>query len=252
MAWVEVKLPDKIPGERLMIKIWGTVTEGGIGGLLSPWQIKRVGKARAEARRDEILLLAQASRDAADITAGRKSRDDKGNLIDSTPADVLPSLSTSLHPLLERLRQEQDRRLLERAINITAIIAMAEKEASSVPDVDVSDESVDPDWFTRWRANAEEVREDQMRCLWARILAGEVQRPGKFSLHTLDFMRRVSKEDAELIARLAPFVTAERDFFYNHDYIDPVLANNQLGLHELMELQNLGVLASNLKKNWYN
>jgi hypothetical protein len=47
MAWVEVKLPDKIPGERLMIKIWGTVTEGGIGGLLSPWQIKRVSASGA-------------------------------------------------------------------------------------------------------------------------------------------------------------------------------------------------------------
>jgi hypothetical protein len=255
MAWVEIKLPDNFPGEGLLGKVWKTITEGGISGLLSPWQIRRVGKARAEVRAHEILLLAQAKRDAADITAGRKTRDEKGNLIDSMPVDapdLLPPSSTSLHPLLEGLRQEQDRRLLERAINITSIIVMAEEEAHKVTDEDVSDEPVHQDWFARWRANAEEVSDEQIRSLWARILVGEVQKPGRFSLHTLDFMRRLSKGDAELIARLAPFVTADRDLFVRHQHLNPVLAKNQLGMHELMELQNLGVLSgvgSNLQKD---
>jgi hypothetical protein len=135
---------------------------------------------------------------------------------------------------------------------IIETIAMAEEEASAVADEDVSDEPVDRDWFTRWRANAEEVRDEEIRSLWARILAGEVQRPGRFSLHTLDFMRRLSREDAELIARLAPFVTAERDLFLRHGDLDPVLAKYQLRVHELMELQNLGVLSGvggNLSKD---
>jgi len=256
MALVEVKLSDKIPGEALLIKIWKTAFDNGISGLLSPWQIKRVGKARAEVRQHEILLLAQATRDAADITAGRKTLDKKGHLIESKPLDVpeiLPPSSTSFHPLLERLREEEDLRLLARRLNITKIIAMAEEEASSVADKDVSDKTVDPDWFTRWRANAEEVSEEHMRGLWARILFGEVQRPGTFSLHTLEFMRRLSKEDAELIERLAPFITAERDLFTRNVYVDPILAKNNLDPHELMELQNLGVLSGvdgNLQKRW--
>src|SRR5262249_22494872 len=157
----------------------------GIGGLLSPAQIKGLGKAHAEVRRVEVVALAQANRDAADITAGRKMLDGKGNLIESPPVDVpdhLPPSPRSLPPLLERLRQEQDHRLLERAVNIAEIIAMAEEEALSVADEDVSDKEVDPDWFARWRANAEDVHDDQMRRLWARILANEVQSPGRFSL----------------------------------------------------------------------
>src|SRR5260370_36896179 len=66
-------------------------------------------------------------------------------------------------------------------------------------------------------------------------------------------MRRVSKEDGELIGRLATFVTAEPDFFPRNGYVDSVLEKNRLGLHELMELQNLGVLAGgdgNLMKDW--
>ena len=52
-------IPERLPGERLLIKIWQTVTDRGIGGLLSPWQIKREGKAHADVRRYEIQTLAK-------------------------------------------------------------------------------------------------------------------------------------------------------------------------------------------------
>jgi hypothetical protein len=250
MAWVEVKLPDRIPGERLLIKLVKTLIDNGLGGLLRPLQIRRVGKAHVDVRRLEILSTAQANRDAADIAAGRKALDKKGKLIKRSPgvSPALPDMAALLH----HLKQVEDQRLLKRAFNTTETIVMAAQEAASAADGDVSDQPVDSDWFARWRANAEEVSDEQIRSLWARILVGEVQKPGRFSLHTLDFMRRLSKGDAELIARLAPFVTADRDLFVRHQHLNSVLAKNQLGMHELMELQNLGVLSgvgSNLQKD---
>jgi hypothetical protein len=240
-------LPERIPGERLLIKIWETVFDRGVGGLLSPWQIRREGKARAEVRRLELQALAQARVDELEILTGRKTLDDEGRLIESKPAPDLPAVTATPFPLadpaqlLKGLRHEQDFRLTERAINLRATIAMAEDEAASTPDEDVSEEPVDPDWFARWRVNAEEVRDDQMRRLWARILAGEVQKPGRFSLHTLDFMRRLSKDDAALIERVAPFISG-RDLFHG-DRLDPILVKKQLNLETLMELQDLGVLS---------
>jgi hypothetical protein len=38
-------LPEKLPGEGFLKKIWTTV-DNGLGGLLTPWQMKRVGKYR--------------------------------------------------------------------------------------------------------------------------------------------------------------------------------------------------------------
>jgi Protein of unknown function (DUF2806) len=156
---------------------------------------------------------------------------------------------------LDHLQQEQDCRLLERAINLRATIAKAEEEAASTPDEDVSEEPVDPDWFARWRVNAEEVRDDQMRRLWARILADEVQTPGRFSLHTLDFMRRLSKDDGALIEKVAPLVSG-RDLFHG-ERIDPILTKKQLNVETLMELRDLGVLTGvevggfgGLQKQW--
>jgi len=60
------------PGEKLVIKLWETLAEKGIGSLLSPWQAGREGRARNEVRRHEILMLAQAEMDAADIRSGKK------------------------------------------------------------------------------------------------------------------------------------------------------------------------------------
>jgi Protein of unknown function (DUF2806) len=242
-------LPDKLPGERLLSKIWKTVADNGVGGLVSPWQIKRVGKARAEARRATILMLAQTQRDAADIAAGRKSLDEKGKVIDATPS--LPSeagqeaaptaLPTETVPLLEHLREIGTRREIDRAVNTAAIISMAEEEAESLGDVPVSDIPVDPDWFARWRVNAEDVRDEQMQRLWARILAGEVKEPGSYSLHTIDFIRRLSKDDAALIEKLARFITGRT--LIKSEALNQLLDSKGLSFQSLLELQDLGVLS---------
>lgn len=63
------------PGEKLIIKLWETLIDKGIGSLLRPWQIKRDGRARSEVRREELLMLAQAESEVADIRAGRKRLD---------------------------------------------------------------------------------------------------------------------------------------------------------------------------------
>lgn len=58
------------PGEALAAKLWETVAEKGIGGLFKPWQMRREGRAAADVRRDEILMLAQAEVDAEKIKQG--------------------------------------------------------------------------------------------------------------------------------------------------------------------------------------
>jgi len=51
---------------------------------LVPWQIKREGKARNEIRRQELLMLAQAELDVADLRAGRKCLSTDGRLLSLT------------------------------------------------------------------------------------------------------------------------------------------------------------------------
>ena len=210
-------LPDKFPGERLVTKIWETVTEKGVGGLLAPWQIKRTGRAHAEVRREELRQLAQGVVEATAIASGKKRLDATGNLIEVAadtetprvigpePPQALPSHAPS--EILTQVAGETLVREVRRAVNLRHTIMTAEEEALEKGDEPIGDEKVNDDWFFRWRTNAEEVSDAEMRRLWARILRGEVKQPGSYSLHTLDFMRRLSREDAELIEKLAPFIT---------------------------------------------
>jgi len=42
------------PGENLLIKLWETLADKGIGSLFKPWQIKREGKATAEVQAEAM------------------------------------------------------------------------------------------------------------------------------------------------------------------------------------------------------
>ena len=55
-----------VPGEALIIKIWETVTERALGGLLAPWQIKRLARANAQARAQEMLSVPNRATDCRD------------------------------------------------------------------------------------------------------------------------------------------------------------------------------------------
>ena len=61
------------PGEKLIIKLWESIADKGIGSLLKPWQIRREGRASIDVKRDELLALAQAEADAAAIRSGQKT-----------------------------------------------------------------------------------------------------------------------------------------------------------------------------------
>lgn len=77
------------------------------------------------------------------------------------------------------------------------------EKASSIKSEDefVSEEKPGDDWVTRFFNIVEDITEDTMQNLWAQILAGEVKRPRSFSLRTLDVLRNMTKEDAELYSR---------------------------------------------------
>ena len=96
-------LPDTAPGEKLLLRVWDTLIRDGIGGLLSPWQIRREGRARAEVRAEEMARLAQAEQDIADIRAGRKRIDVKGNIVEAPDEEEINYVRLDIWIFSERL-----------------------------------------------------------------------------------------------------------------------------------------------------
>lgn len=101
------------PGEQLIIRLWETLSEKGVGSLLIPWQIKREGLANLEVRRAELLALAQTEKDAEEIRAGQK------RLEDFSPD--LKFATNALTPL-------QDSTRVEPTIDLHSVIEVAARQ----------------------------------------------------------------------------------------------------------------------------
>ena len=246
-------LPENFPGEKLLMKLWETITEKGVGGLLAPWQVKRLGRARTEVRRDELLVLAQAEKDIEDIRAGRKylgvdgkllevpkpSNDKPPNILGFMVAQIPTQPVQSLEDLIREGTGQFGLREAKRAINIQRILLLAEQEAERVPDSEVSEKQVENDWFERWRENAQDVSSDELRQLWARVLSGEVKQPGTFSLHLLELLRRISRTDAESICKIAPYVI-DGGWIFRRDY--SFFSERGFRFSFFLDLEELGIL----------
>jgi len=73
------------------------------------------------------------------------------------------------------------------------------------PPVQVSEQPVNQDWTSRFFQECQDISDEQMQQIWARILAGEVARPGSFAPRTLSIVRDLTKEDADLFAKVCSF-----------------------------------------------
>jgi hypothetical protein len=170
----------------------------GIGGLLSPWQIRREGRARAEVRAEEMVRLAQADEDIADIRAGRKRIDARGNLVAVSREEESAHGFLDPRIFLKNLTME---RFCERpSVRSTSVESRsqqkrrraAQKIARWLPD------RPDPDWLSKWRLPAQDVSNEKMQQLWARLLSGELKQPGTYSFHAVELLSRLSSADARI------------------------------------------------------
>jgi hypothetical protein len=64
----------------------------------------------------------------------------------------------------------------------------------------------DEDWVARYVEAASQVSDQKMQEVWGRILAGEIKKPGTFSLRTLHVVTTLSKFEAEYFERYAKHV----------------------------------------------
>jgi len=79
--------------------------------------------------------------------------------------------------------------------NLERIIMLA---AEYCPD-QVSSQDVDPDWFQQFCNLIIDISNGNMQQLWAKILAGEIASPGRFSLKTLHMLQKMSFKEAQAL-----------------------------------------------------
>jgi hypothetical protein len=192
-----------------LTKLMGTVADAvgtAYRDAYEPWGIRR----RARAEGDAEIIRAERHQKALEIE--------------------------------ERAARRRFSRELRQQQNIEAI---TKKAADEMPDL-VSDQAVDQDWVFSFFSHCEDVSNEQMQTVWARILRGEVTQPRSFSLRTLAAVKLFAFNDADLFSKLCSYVWQTPDgpvpMITNGPPPDEPDGITDLGLADLLNLRALGLI----------
>ena len=173
-----------------------------IGGLYQPYQIRRVAKAKVDA--DIIEAKAQIK-----ITQLRRRA-------------------------LERFVSEEEKK----QDNIEKIIY----EASAYLSDSSKPQEMEDDWITNFFDKCRIISDNDMQALWARVLAGEANSPGKYSKRTVNLLNSLDKSDAQLFTTLCSFAIQNPPHLLIYDTNASVYTSNGINFSSLTHLDDIGLV----------
>lgn len=177
---------------------------GGIAGpLLAPWAARRRAKAvviEAQGQADAQRILAAS--EAHQVQAISQAQLEARQLFNAPPHLDAAGIG-GMDPVGQAWQFQQDKR-------IRNIQAVAEAAAADLGDETVSSDDPDPDldWAARFFSGVQDVSSAEMQQLWARVLAGEVRRPGSTSIRTLEILRNLDRRIATVFQMLCALSTS--------------------------------------------
>ncbi|MBY0562470.1 DUF2806 domain-containing protein [Hyphomicrobium sp.] len=244
-------LPNTLPLENLLIKVVDVVANciGAVGSpLISNWAKVSGSKAEMKALRIRARGIIQLKAEIREIREGRKAVTEDFKLIEifrSEAEQADHELAQTKEDLLGYLQASginvQNLVEVERQLNLLQIGIQAIEQSSEEGDATKENKPIDDDWMAQWRNRAQDVSNQDMQQLWAKVLKEETKSAGQFSIHTLDLLSRMSRKDAELIERLGPFVL--NNAFVSASASD-FITDDRLTIDELLFLQDLKILNS--------
>lgn len=177
-----------------------------IGSIAKPWQIRRVAEAEAEA--EKIRATGEIEITALHRRAARRF-------------------------LMEEAKKQN---------NIETIISKALPEVSEQS----KPEQVEDDWITNFFDKCRLISDEEMQKLWAKILAGEANSPGKFSKRTIDLLASLDKHDGMLFANLCSFNFDLGDPLpLVYDTKDHIYTDRGINFETLSHLESIGLIQFN-------
>ncbi len=137
---------------------------------------------------------------------------------------------------------------MKRQENIESIIRTA------LPDVSerAKPEQIHDDWIANFFDECRLISDAQMQTLWARILAGEANSPGKFSKRTVGLLASMDKSDASMFSTLCRFactIPPLTPIIYG--YTQEMYAQHGINFALLTHLESVGVIRLNLDSTFY-
>jgi len=141
---------------------------------------------------------------------------------------------------LDRLEERLLAKEIRRQNNLDDVVEIAASQLKSSEHI--TDEPVNEDWTTRFFDIIQDVSDAEMKDLWGRILAGEIQRPKSFSLKTLELLRNLTKEEAELFVKISPYILGKHGDLFVFEGNDGDLSKYGIPYSEIAKLIEIGLV----------
>ena len=225
----------QIPGIEKLVELTASGI-GAIGGpMLARWKARvaaEVAVIEAKGRADALLIDAQGHTNAMRhiIDAQDKARANLSGLSFQGKVNIKNEIQSRIS------YQEQ-----KRQNNLQNVVELAAHEINGkmVDDVDI-----DHDWASRFFADVQDVTSEKLQSIWAKILAGEVESPGRTSLHTLSVLRNFTQNDAKLFERLCQFVIM--NFILRETkYTDSI--SEFPSVYDFLTMENYGLISTSYR-----
>ncbi|WP_321301027.1 DUF2806 domain-containing protein [uncultured Sphaerochaeta sp.] len=191
-----------------------------------------------------LIKMAEAYKKAQDVLDSSNTHltyNDGKITINPTPSNLSIQPTASVDSIeVNSLNRINYQKSLHQE-NIEKIIGFAVNQLN--PDEEISEAPVDRSWSDTFFNDAAHIYDQDLQILWGRILAGEVAKPGKYSLRTLSILRTLSKKDAELFERISKTVFSKGNVFFILSEFELSIYNTY-SLIEKEHLASLGLLTS--------
>ena len=183
MVDLNINVKVKVPGLKKLSDVVASGVGAVAGSMVAPWIAERRARAvriEAQGEADSLRLIERAQADARKVLG---APDEAGT----------GAVAMTREGIAARLEFQE----AKRQRNIAAAVRQA---AGELGDDEVPDSDPNHDWIARFFEYVQDVSDEDVRRIWARILAGEVRCQGGVSLRTLSILRNFSREEAELFA----------------------------------------------------
>jgi hypothetical protein len=180
------------------------VISSGIGNVYKPYLIRKTADAKAY----EIKVIANAMAESKKLLTHTEYEDGKVKVLAEQSEDF-PTLQNRADARIQYRGQCEQQ-------NVEAVCVNAAEEL--LKETTVPDGKPEPEWISRFFDISSGINSEELQFLWGRILAGEIKRPGSFSLRTLDVLRNLSRKEAENFVKLGNYILRSNEKVF---YVDP-------------------------------
>ena len=223
----------KVPAIEKLID-YGASGVGAIAGpLLAPVKARQEAKARLiAAEADAQIREIEARGDASALKIIAEAQAEAQAYLLPADADIRAKLDITPQDIAQSF-EFQGKKRLANARNVL------EAAADELGDGEVDDHEPDPDWTARFFDCVQDVSSEDMQKIWAKILAGEVESPGRTSLRTLETLENMTKREAETFRDVCGFVLGEDWIFFDTSYTKDF---DGLKYSNMLDLQDYGLV----------